>query len=63
MAGVSMEYYDRSKHTVTDPRDGQIVNANLVDYIVPVSAVIPDLRAIYLGGGNDPHVSNIAVKA
>jgi xanthine dehydrogenase YagR molybdenum-binding subunit len=50
------------EHTVTDPRDGRIVNANLADYLVPVNADIPDLRAIYLDGGNDPQVSNLGVK-
>jgi xanthine dehydrogenase YagR molybdenum-binding subunit len=49
------------EHTVTDPRDGRIVNANLADYLVPVNADIPDLRAIYLGG-NDPEASAIGVK-
>jgi xanthine dehydrogenase YagR molybdenum-binding subunit len=50
------------EHTVTDPRDGRIVNANLADYLVPVNADIPDLRAIYLDGGNDAQVSNLGVK-
>ncbi|MER5802158.1 xanthine dehydrogenase family protein molybdopterin-binding subunit [Streptomyces mirabilis] len=38
------------EHTVTDHRDGRIVNANLADYLVPVNADIPNLRAIYLEG-------------
>jgi xanthine dehydrogenase YagR molybdenum-binding subunit len=41
------------EHTVTDPRDGRIVNANLADYLVPVNADVPDLKAIYLGGRDD----------
>jgi xanthine dehydrogenase YagR molybdenum-binding subunit len=49
------------EHTVTDPRDGRIVNANLADYLVPVNADIPDVRAIYLGG-NDPEANPIGVK-
>jgi xanthine dehydrogenase YagR molybdenum-binding subunit len=49
------------EHTVTDPRDGRIVNANLADYLVPVNADIKDLRAIYLGG-NDPEANPIGVK-
>jgi xanthine dehydrogenase YagR molybdenum-binding subunit len=49
------------EHTVTDPRDGRIVNANLADYLVPVNADIPDLRAIYLRG-NDPEANPIGVK-
>ncbi|WP_371663014.1 xanthine dehydrogenase family protein molybdopterin-binding subunit [Streptomyces sp. NBC_00280] len=38
------------EHTVTDHRDGRIVNANLADYLVPVNADVPDIRAIYLDG-------------
>jgi xanthine dehydrogenase YagR molybdenum-binding subunit len=49
------------EHTVTDPRDGRIVNANLADYLVPVNADIRDLRAIYLNG-SDPEANPIGVK-
>jgi xanthine dehydrogenase YagR molybdenum-binding subunit len=49
------------EHTATDPRDGRIVNANLADYLVPVNADIPDLRAIYLDG-SDPAANPIGVK-
>ncbi|WP_327342869.1 xanthine dehydrogenase family protein molybdopterin-binding subunit [Streptomyces europaeiscabiei] len=38
------------EHTVTDHRDGRIVNASLADYLVPVNADIPDIKAIYLEG-------------
>jgi xanthine dehydrogenase YagR molybdenum-binding subunit len=38
------------EHTATDHRDGRIVNANLADYLVPVNADVPDVRAIYLDG-------------
>ncbi|GAB3460770.1 xanthine dehydrogenase family protein molybdopterin-binding subunit [Actinophytocola sediminis] len=41
------------EHTVTDHRDGRIVNANLADYLVPVNADVPALRAIYLDGRDD----------
>jgi xanthine dehydrogenase YagR molybdenum-binding subunit len=49
------------EHTVTDHRDGRIVNANLADYLVPVNADIPDLRAIYLEG-EDREADPIGVK-
>jgi xanthine dehydrogenase YagR molybdenum-binding subunit len=49
------------EHTVTDPRDGRIANANLADYLVPVNADIPDLRAIYLDG-EDREADPIGVK-
>ncbi|KND28179.1 xanthine dehydrogenase family protein molybdopterin-binding subunit [Streptomyces acidiscabies] len=38
------------EHTVTDHRDGRIVNANLADYLVPVNADVPEVRAVYLDG-------------
>ncbi|MGI5429637.1 xanthine dehydrogenase family protein molybdopterin-binding subunit [Streptomyces sp. CA-179760] len=41
------------EHTVTDHRDGRIVNANLADYLVPVNADVPDLKAIYVNGRDD----------
>ncbi|MGW6930780.1 xanthine dehydrogenase family protein molybdopterin-binding subunit [Lentzea sp. NPDC054927] len=49
------------EHTVTDPRDGRIANANLADYLVPVNADIPNLQAIYLNG-NDPETNPLGVK-
>ncbi|WP_329344027.1 xanthine dehydrogenase family protein molybdopterin-binding subunit [Streptomyces sp. NBC_01352] len=49
------------EHTVTDHRDGRLVNANLADYLLPVNADIPDLRAIYLDG-EDPEADPIGVK-
>ena len=49
------------EHTITDHRDGRIVNANLADYLVPVNADVPDLRAIYLDG-DDRQADPIGVK-
>ncbi|GAA1162616.1 xanthine dehydrogenase family protein molybdopterin-binding subunit [Streptomyces hebeiensis] len=49
------------EHTVTDHRDGRIVNAGLADYLVPVNADIPDLKAIYLEG-EDPDADPLGVK-
>ncbi|MER7692498.1 xanthine dehydrogenase family protein molybdopterin-binding subunit [Streptomyces sp. NPDC097610] len=50
------------EHTVTDPRDGRIVNASLADYLVPVNADSPDLKAIYLDRGEDREADPIGVK-
>jgi xanthine dehydrogenase YagR molybdenum-binding subunit len=50
------------EHTVTDPRDGRIANANLADYLVPVNADVPDLRAIYLDGEDRAVAPVIGVK-
>ncbi len=41
------------EHTTTDHRDGRIVNANLADYLVPVSADVRNLTAIFLEGRDD----------
>ncbi|MEE1830265.1 xanthine dehydrogenase family protein molybdopterin-binding subunit [Streptomyces sp. SP17KL33] len=49
------------EHTVTDHRDGRIVNANLADYLVPVNADIPDLKAIYVEG-EDMRADPLGVK-
>ncbi|MGY0064131.1 xanthine dehydrogenase family protein molybdopterin-binding subunit [Streptomyces sp. LZ34] len=49
------------EHTVTDHRDGRIVNANLADYLVPVNADIRDLKAIYLDG-EDREADPLGVK-
>ncbi|MGC7101742.1 xanthine dehydrogenase family protein molybdopterin-binding subunit [Amycolatopsis lurida] len=58
VGGIGMTLLE---HTVTDHRDGRIVNAGLADYLVPVNADIPDLRAIYLEG-NDAEADPIGVK-
>ncbi|MBD3003798.1 xanthine dehydrogenase family protein molybdopterin-binding subunit [Streptomyces sp. 5-10] len=49
------------EHTVTDHRDGRIVNANLADYLVPVNADVPDVKAIYLDG-EDREANALGVK-
>jgi xanthine dehydrogenase YagR molybdenum-binding subunit len=51
----------RLEHTVTDHRDGRIVNANLADYLAPVNADVPDMRAIYVDG-EDNEADPIGVK-
>lgn len=58
IGGIGMALLE---HTVTDHRDGRIVNANLADYLVPVNADIKDLRAIYLDG-DDRKADPIGVK-
>ncbi|SDL76603.1 xanthine dehydrogenase family protein molybdopterin-binding subunit [Nonomuraea jiangxiensis] len=49
------------ERTITDHRDGMIVNADLASYLVPVNADVPDLRAIFLEGA-DPEADPIGVK-
>ncbi|MGC9544329.1 xanthine dehydrogenase family protein molybdopterin-binding subunit [Streptomyces sp. UG1] len=50
------------EHTITDHRDGRIVNANFADYLVPTHADIPELKAIYLDG-EDYRADPIGVKS
>ena len=49
------------EHTTTDHRDGRITNANLADYLVPVSADVRNLTAIFLEGRDD-YAAPIGVK-
>ncbi|MET8827471.1 xanthine dehydrogenase family protein molybdopterin-binding subunit [Streptomyces sp. NPDC004610] len=47
--------------TVTDHRDGRIVNASLADYLVPVNADVPELDAAFIDT-DDPQADPIGVK-
>ncbi|MCX5010620.1 xanthine dehydrogenase family protein molybdopterin-binding subunit [Streptomyces sp. NBC_00555] len=47
--------------TVTDHRDGRIVNAGLADYLVPVNAAVPELDAAFIDT-EDPLADPIGVK-
>ncbi|MFF4621831.1 xanthine dehydrogenase family protein molybdopterin-binding subunit [Nonomuraea jabiensis] len=58
VGGIGMALLE---HTITDPRDGRIVNANMADYLVPVNADVPDVNAIYLNG-DDRTADPIGVK-
>ncbi|WP_327588342.1 xanthine dehydrogenase family protein molybdopterin-binding subunit [Nonomuraea sp. NBC_00507] len=58
VGGIGMALLE---HTVTDHRDGRIVNNNLADYLVPVNADVSDLRAIFLDG-EDREADPLGVK-
>jgi xanthine dehydrogenase YagR molybdenum-binding subunit len=49
------------EETVTDPRTGRIVNANLGEYHVPVNADIPAIES-YFVEEIDPHINPIGAK-
>jgi len=49
------------EETITDTLTGRIVNPNLAEYHVPVSADIPAIEA-YFVEENDPHVNPIGAK-
>jgi len=50
--GIGMTLFEE---TVFDPVTGRIANATLADYLIPVSADIPDLDVVFVG---DPDTSN-----
>jgi xanthine dehydrogenase YagR molybdenum-binding subunit len=56
--GIGMALHEE---TITDPRSGRIVNANLGEYHVPVNADIPAIEP-YFVEENDPHVNPIGAK-
>ena len=50
--GIGMTLFEE---TVFDPVTGRIANATLADYLIPVSADIPDLDVVFVG---EPDTSN-----
>ncbi|MFD4506591.1 xanthine dehydrogenase family protein molybdopterin-binding subunit [Streptomyces sp. NPDC058457] len=58
VGGIGMALLE---HGEFDNRDGRLVNANLADYLVPVNADIPELRAIYIDG-EDREADPLGVK-
>lgn len=49
------------EHTVSDPRSGRIVNANLAEYHVPVNADVGEID-VSVVDERDPHVNPLGVK-
>jgi xanthine dehydrogenase YagR molybdenum-binding subunit len=58
VGGIGMALLEE---TVWDPRDARVVNANLADYHVPVSADIPEVDAFFVEE-HDPHVNPLGAK-
>ncbi|MBB2972731.1 xanthine dehydrogenase family protein molybdopterin-binding subunit [Mesorhizobium sp. RMAD-H1] len=58
IGGMGMALMER---TVLDPRDGRPVNADMADYLMPVSLDIPELEAHFVDEV-DPHVNPLGVK-
>jgi xanthine dehydrogenase YagR molybdenum-binding subunit len=56
--GISQALHE---HTVTDGRNGKIVNCNLADYLIPVNADAPDIDIIMIPE-EDHDVNPIGVK-
>jgi xanthine dehydrogenase YagR molybdenum-binding subunit len=51
-----------TEHSVVDPRNGRIPNANLAEYAVPVHADSPPVMDVIFVGEHDPHVNPLGVK-
>jgi xanthine dehydrogenase YagR molybdenum-binding subunit len=46
VGGIGMALFE---DVVTDPGTGRVANATFGDYLVPVSADIPDIEAVFVG--------------
>ena len=56
--GLSFALHEEA---ITDRRSGRILNANLSEYHVPVSADVPSLEALMIDE-HDPHVNALGIK-
>jgi xanthine dehydrogenase YagR molybdenum-binding subunit len=59
IGGIGMALME---HTVVDPRNGRVPNANLAEYAVPVHADAPPLMDVTFVDEQDPHVNPLGVK-
>lgn len=59
LGGIGMALME---HSVVDPRNGRIPNANLAEYAVPVHADAPETMDVLFVEEHDPHVNPLGVK-
>jgi xanthine dehydrogenase YagR molybdenum-binding subunit len=59
IGGIGMALME---HSVVDPRNGRVPNANLAEYPVPVHADCPPVLDVVFVEENDPHVNPLGVK-
>ncbi len=59
VGGIGMALME---HSVVDPRNGRIANANLAEYAVPVHADAPPVMETIFVEEHDPHVNPLGVK-
>jgi xanthine dehydrogenase YagR molybdenum-binding subunit len=59
IGGIGMALLE---HSVVDPRNGRIPNANLAEYAVPVHADSPPVMDVIFVEEHDPHVNPLGVK-
>ena len=59
IGGIGMALME---HSVVDPRNGRVTNANFAEYAVPVHADAPAAMDVIFVDENDPHVNPLGVK-
>jgi xanthine dehydrogenase YagR molybdenum-binding subunit len=59
IGGIGMALME---HSVVDPRNGRVPNANLAEYPIPVHADSPPVMESIFVEENDPHVNPLGVK-
>jgi xanthine dehydrogenase YagR molybdenum-binding subunit len=59
IGGIGMALME---HSVVDPRNGRVPNANLAEYAVPVHADAPPVMDVIFVEEHDPHVNPLGVK-
>ena len=59
IGGIGMALME---HSVVDPRNGRVPNANLAEYAVPVHADAPPVMDLIFVEEHDPHVNPLGVK-
>ena len=59
IGGIGMALME---HSVVDPRNGRVTNANLAEYAVPVHADAPPVMDVVFVEEHDPHVNPLGVK-
>lgn len=59
IGGIGMALME---HSVVDPRNGRVTNANFAEYAVPVHADAPSVMDVTFVEEHDPHVNPLGVK-
>ncbi|MCF6101654.1 xanthine dehydrogenase family protein molybdopterin-binding subunit [Mesorhizobium muleiense] len=59
IGGIGMALME---HSVVNPRNGRVTNANLAEYAVPVHADAPPVMDVIFVDEHDPHVNPLGVK-
>jgi xanthine dehydrogenase YagR molybdenum-binding subunit len=59
IGGIGMALME---HSVVDPRNGRVTNANFAEYAVPVHADAPAVMDVTFVDEHDPHVNPLGVK-